>query len=109
MNTFIVALVSSLVLTTFGAFADSNQKPEVPTSVTGGICSSNNDCGDGQCCLETVSVDMAVVTCRPLAGPEEPCSNRTEADFYSGHCPCKPGLECFNGVCTALPEPVPVQ
>uniref|UniRef100_V5HJT3 Putative hainantoxin-xiv-7 n=1 Tax=Ixodes ricinus TaxID=34613 RepID=V5HJT3_IXORI len=106
MNTFIVVVVSSFVLTMFGVFADTAEQPEVST----GMCSSQRDCSNGQCCLETFSGDMALVTCSPLAGRGAHCSNRTEGDQpYQGVCPCEPGLECINNVCTALPAPVPVQ
>nr|AAY66752.1 ixodegrin-2A RGD containing protein [Ixodes scapularis] len=110
MNTFIVVLVSSLVLTTFGVFADSDQQPQVPSSETNGVCSSKQDCNSGQCCLETFRGDMVLVTCSPLAGPGASCSNSTEGDEpYQNACPCEPGLECINNVCTALPVPVPVE
>uniref|UniRef100_A0A0K8RMN6 Putative ixodegrin protein n=1 Tax=Ixodes ricinus TaxID=34613 RepID=A0A0K8RMN6_IXORI len=110
MNTFIVVVVSSFVLAMFGVFADTAQQPEVPTSATNGMCSSKGDCSNGQCCLQTFSGDMALVTCSPLAKPGEHCSNRTEGDApYNNACPCGSGLECINNVCTALPAPVPVQ
>uniref|UniRef100_A0A0K8RIV8 Putative ixodegrin protein n=1 Tax=Ixodes ricinus TaxID=34613 RepID=A0A0K8RIV8_IXORI len=110
MKTFIVVLVSSIVLTMFGVFADLPQETEVPASVSNGICSSQSECGVGQCCLETFNTDMALVTCSPLAEAGAPCSNHTErADSYKGHCPCKEGLECLNGFCPSLPEPVPVE
>uniref|UniRef100_A0A0K8RIP2 Putative ixodegrin protein n=1 Tax=Ixodes ricinus TaxID=34613 RepID=A0A0K8RIP2_IXORI len=110
MNAFIVVLVSSLVLTMFGVFADSPQQPEVATSATSGICSSEKDCGDGQCCLETFSGDMALVTCQPLAGEGDPCSRRTGGDEpYTNGCPCKPDLQCTDGKCVSTPAPVPVE
>uniref|UniRef100_V5HIB2 Putative secreted protein n=1 Tax=Ixodes ricinus TaxID=34613 RepID=V5HIB2_IXORI len=68
MNTFIVVVVSSFVLTMFGVFSDTAQQPEVPTSATNGMCSSKGDCSNGQCCLQNIlAEDMAVVTCSPLA------------------------------------------
>uniref|UniRef100_A0A0K8RJF4 Putative ixodegrin protein n=1 Tax=Ixodes ricinus TaxID=34613 RepID=A0A0K8RJF4_IXORI len=110
MNTFIVVLVSSLVLTTFGVFADSDQQPEVTDSVPSGICSKDSECGPNQCCRQTFEGDMALVSCAPLAKPAAPCSNRTGgAEPHTTHCPCESGLECINDVCTALPAPVPVQ
>nr|AAY66531.1 putative secreted protein [Ixodes scapularis] len=111
MNTFIVVLVSSLVLTTFGVFADSDQQPQVSTGSTSGICSSQKECSRDQCCLETFSGDMVLVTCSPLARPGAPCSNLTEGDEpYKDGCPCIPGYECVDGTCTATPQqPVAVE
>uniref|UniRef100_V5H4W1 Putative hainantoxin-xiv-7 n=1 Tax=Ixodes ricinus TaxID=34613 RepID=V5H4W1_IXORI len=111
MNTFIVFLVSSLVLTMFGVFAGTAQQPEVITGATSGMCSSQNECSSDQCCLETFSGDMALVTCSPLAGPGEHCSSTTKGDEpYQNGCPCKPGYECVDGTCAATSEqPVAVE
>uniref|UniRef100_V5H265 Putative secreted protein n=1 Tax=Ixodes ricinus TaxID=34613 RepID=V5H265_IXORI len=98
MKTLIVVLVSSIVLTMFGVFADLPQETEVPASVSNGICSSQSECGVGpQCCLETFNTDMALVTCSPLAEAGAPCSNHTEKgrqlQRYIVH--AKEGLECL--------------
>uniref|UniRef100_A0A0K8RCA5 Putative ixodegrin protein n=1 Tax=Ixodes ricinus TaxID=34613 RepID=A0A0K8RCA5_IXORI len=110
MNTFIVVLVLGIVLTMFGVFADLPQETEVPASVSSGICSSQSECGVDQCCLETFSTDMALVSCAPLAEPGAPCSDRKEGtDSYKGHCPCKKGYDCVDGTCASTSQPVAVE
>ncbi|EEC08702.1 secreted protein, putative, partial [Ixodes scapularis] len=105
MNTFIVVLVSSLVLTTFGVFADSDVSFLLSFAVEFGIYTSPTICIRDQCCLETFSGDMVLVTCSPLARPGAPCSNLTEGDEpYKDGCPCIPGMECINDVCTTVPD-----
>uniref|UniRef100_V5HC50 Putative salivary secreted peptide n=1 Tax=Ixodes ricinus TaxID=34613 RepID=V5HC50_IXORI len=69
MNTFTVALVSTLLLVTLGitVSAQPTQNEDLSTadpSAEGKPCSDNGDCNADECCTDTAHEDMVTRTCK---------------------------------------------
>uniref|UniRef100_A0A0K8R3A1 Putative ixodegrin protein n=1 Tax=Ixodes ricinus TaxID=34613 RepID=A0A0K8R3A1_IXORI len=78
MNTFPMALVSTLLLGTLGitVSAKPTQNEDLPTadpSAEGKPCSVNGDCNAGECCADTAHEDMVTRTCKIIPGTFTEC------------------------------------
>uniref|UniRef100_A0A147BRN7 Putative secreted salivary protein n=1 Tax=Ixodes ricinus TaxID=34613 RepID=A0A147BRN7_IXORI len=80
MNTFTVALVSTLLLVTLGITVSAeidqatNMESRQESAVQDRECSNRDNCNPPKCCQnQTREGDMITVSCYPNPNPEKPC------------------------------------